>query len=196
MTKLLITRMNYYGFCPGVNGVKTGFTNEAGRCLVTSISRDGFDVITVVLGADTKNIRTKDSLKLIQYTYSNFTNINIAEVINEKFKIWADTTKINVTKAILPLDMKLGEHKYNKYAINRNDNITLDVTVSNSLIAPIKENTIVGEIIVKIGENILETISILSAIELKRKTPFEYLGIILSNYNVINNTLVTVFTTV
>ena len=38
----------------GVNGVKTGFTNGANRCLVTSVNRDGMNIITVVLGADTK----------------------------------------------------------------------------------------------------------------------------------------------
>lgn len=47
------------GYLESVNGVKTGFTNKAGRCLVTSSSRDGFDIITVVLGADTKKIRTR-----------------------------------------------------------------------------------------------------------------------------------------
>ena len=53
------------GYLNGVNGVKTGFTNGAGRCLITSVERDGFNIITVVLGADTKKIRTKDSINLI-----------------------------------------------------------------------------------------------------------------------------------
>lgn len=47
------------GYLQGVNGVKTGFTNNAGRCLVTSTSRNGHQIICVVLGADTKKIRTR-----------------------------------------------------------------------------------------------------------------------------------------
>ncbi len=43
----------------GVDGVKTGFTNNAGRCLVTSTTRNGHRIICVVLGADTKKIRTR-----------------------------------------------------------------------------------------------------------------------------------------
>lgn len=43
----------------GVDGVKTGFTNNAGRCLVTSTTRNGHQIICVVLGADTKKIRTR-----------------------------------------------------------------------------------------------------------------------------------------
>ncbi len=35
-------------------GVKTGFTNGAGRCLVTACKRNDLDIITIVLGADTK----------------------------------------------------------------------------------------------------------------------------------------------
>lgn len=43
----------------GVNGVKTGYTGLAGRCLVTSVKRDNFSIITIVLGADTKKQRTR-----------------------------------------------------------------------------------------------------------------------------------------
>lgn len=47
------------GALNGVDGVKTGFTNNAGRCLVTSTLRNGHRIICVVLGADTKKIRTR-----------------------------------------------------------------------------------------------------------------------------------------
>ena len=49
----------------GVDGVKTGFTNNAGRCLVTSTSRNGHRIICVVLGADTKKIRTRRDRKSV-----------------------------------------------------------------------------------------------------------------------------------
>ena len=55
------------GYLDGVNGVKTGFTNNAGRCLVTSVNRNNFQIITVVLQADTKKFRTSDSIKLIEH---------------------------------------------------------------------------------------------------------------------------------
>ena len=42
------------GVLNGVIGVKTGFTNGAGRCLVTETKRNDKDIITVILGADTK----------------------------------------------------------------------------------------------------------------------------------------------
>ena len=60
------------GNVSGVYGVKTGFTFEAGRCLVSSCKRDNLDIIIVVLGADTKKIRTSDSSKLINYIFYIF----------------------------------------------------------------------------------------------------------------------------
>ena len=63
------------GNIDGVYGVKTGFTFEAGRCLVSSCARNNLDIIVVVLGADTKSIRTKDSKNLINYIFSNYSYI-------------------------------------------------------------------------------------------------------------------------
>ena len=57
-SKTLNNTNELLGNLNGVYGVKTGFTNGANRCLVTSIKRDNLDVICVVLGADTKNYRT------------------------------------------------------------------------------------------------------------------------------------------
>ena len=58
---------------------------EPGRCLVTSVSRNDFNIITVVLGADTKKIRTQDSIKLINYAYKYYEPVNIREIVEEKF---------------------------------------------------------------------------------------------------------------
>ena len=64
------------------NGVKTGFTNDAGRCLVTSATNsDGWQLISVVLGCDTKNFRTQDSKKLLDYGFNNFEIVNIGNVL-------------------------------------------------------------------------------------------------------------------
>lgn len=73
------------GNLEGVYGVKTGFTFEAGRCLVSACKRNNLDIIVVVLGADTKKIRTKDSANLINYILNNFKYIDISSTINNAF---------------------------------------------------------------------------------------------------------------
>jgi len=50
----------------GCNGMKTGYTNAAGRTLVSSMSRDGHNVICIVLGSTTSRIFT-DSQRLLEY---------------------------------------------------------------------------------------------------------------------------------
>ncbi|MFM7182046.1 MAG: D-alanyl-D-alanine carboxypeptidase family protein [Verrucomicrobiales bacterium] len=57
-TNKLLTRV------PGCNGMKTGYTNAAGRCLVSSVARDGRLVIVVALGSDSKNIWNDSQLLL------------------------------------------------------------------------------------------------------------------------------------
>ena len=76
------------GNLDGVYGIKTGFTNGANRCLVTACKRNSMDIICVVLGADTKKFRTKDSISLIEYTFNTFEHINIEEFINKEFEKW------------------------------------------------------------------------------------------------------------
>lgn len=59
---------------PGVDGVKTGFTGQAGRCLVTSATHDGWRVITVVLNCPTRAVRAQASKTLLDYTFDNYKN--------------------------------------------------------------------------------------------------------------------------
>ena len=86
--KVISNTNELLGSLDGVYGVKTGFTNGAGRCLVTSCKRGELDIITIVLGADTKKIRTTDSINLINYAYKNYKVMNIENIINQKFEEW------------------------------------------------------------------------------------------------------------
>ncbi len=81
------------GYLEGVIGVKTGYTSKAGRCLVTAVNRDGFEIITVVLGADTKKIRTQDSIKLIEYIYKNYKQVNVEEMVKKEYEAWCKVNK-------------------------------------------------------------------------------------------------------
>ena len=97
----------------GVYGVKTGFTSNAGRCLVTSVKRKNMDLIIVVLMADTKNDRTKDTLKLIDYAYSEFRMENIEEKVREEFESWKNINedRIYIDRAREKIDTILRRNK-------------------------------------------------------------------------------------
>lgn len=59
-------------FVPGVDGLKTGWTNEAGYCLTSTMLKDNMRVIAVVMGCANVNLRTKDTMALLNYAYANF----------------------------------------------------------------------------------------------------------------------------
>lgn len=68
------------GTVPGVKGVKTGWTENAGECLVTVTERDGHTIITVVLGSED---RFGESKKLIDWAFANHRWEKIEEMSNE-----------------------------------------------------------------------------------------------------------------
>ena len=53
----------------GVDGLKTGHTEEAGYCLVASAERDGFRLISVVMGTVSEKSRELETTKLLQYGF-------------------------------------------------------------------------------------------------------------------------------
>ena len=172
----------------GVNGVKTGFTGDAGRCLVTSCKRGDLNIITVVLGADTKKFRTKDSIELIEYTYKNYTQINIKDRIQKEFEKWqkANESKITVIKGKQPQVKLQADYCYNfeLFPINKLelDNLKIQIECVKGLEAPIKQNTEAGKIHIILNEKEILTISIATAMEIERKDVLCYFKEIMGGY--------------
>ena len=165
------------GNLEGVNGVKTGFTNGAGRCLVTSVIRNSFNIITVVLGADTKKQRTSDSIKLIEYTYKNYELINLEQIIEEEFKNWRQINekRIKVYKGQENnLKIKLGKIEYKNYPVLKTEkqNITIDINSRFNIEAPIEQNKKIGEIKITLNTREIMKVDILNGKKIERKTIF------------------------
>ena len=60
-----------------VDGMKTGYTDAAGYCMVVSAERNGMRLVSVVLGAPSWNGRVSDSQALINYGYNFYENENV-----------------------------------------------------------------------------------------------------------------------
>lgn len=183
------------GYLDGVYGVKTGFTNKAGRCLVSAINREGLDIICVVLGADTKKTRTRDSVSLIEYVYKNYTVINLKQIIKEEFESWKLVNKkiIYVNKGEKEnVELKLEENKYNLYSIKNNNlnNVKIEINSIDYLNAPVEKNTIIGTLKILIENKEVGNIKILTSEKIKKKNIIDYFIIILkmsNGFKIINN---------
>jgi len=75
------------GFYPGADGVKTGYTGQAGRCLVCSATRNGQRLISVVLGCPTRTIRAESTRKILDYAFKNFKQYTLIKADEEIKKI-------------------------------------------------------------------------------------------------------------
>lgn len=184
------------GNLDGVYGVKTGFTNGANRCLVTSCKRENSDIICVVLGCDTKKDRTNDSIKLINYTFNNFTLKNLEEIIDSDFTLWNSEHKnsFQINKGIsnqLELYLDKSSIPYTSLAINNENinNITSYITFNAFFNAPLESNSQIGTLTLKINEIELFTINILNKNSINKKNIFNYLHSFFFQYpNIIETT--------
>lgn len=178
--KMIHNTNELLGNLNGVYGVKTGFTNGAGRCLVTACKRNDMDIITVIIGADTKKNRTLDSIQLIEYINKNYKIVDLKEIIEEKFLNWKrmNQKRININKGVQKeLELELEELSYEKMAIKnvQTDNIEIEISSLFHLEAPVLENTTIGNLKIKIGEEVIDVLNIYNKEEIKKKGIQDYL---------------------
>lgn len=175
------------GYLEGVYGVKTGFTNGAGRCLVTSVSRNGFDIIVVVLGADTKKFRTSDSIKLIEYIYKNYELVNLEAFVKEEFSSWEKISekRIKIYKGIKQkIQTKLGILGYKLYPLEKTkkNNIWVDINYKDYFEAPVEANRQIGNLTVGIDSEAIMEVEITNLNKIERKGVLDYFIELISKY--------------
>lgn len=74
-----------------VDGLKTGYTDAAGYCLVASAKRDGMRLISVVLGTKDEEARARESQKLLSYAFRYYRTHKLYQknVVMNTTKVWA-----------------------------------------------------------------------------------------------------------
>ena len=177
------------GYLDGVYGVKTGFTNGANRCLVTSCKRDNLDIICVVLGCDTKKDRTLDSTNLINYIFNNFSVVNLKNLIEKNFEDWEknSSTKFKIdkgTSSSLNLKLNFEEIPYENIAINNSNinNISTPIYTDFEFIAPLNEKAVIGKMDIYIDNTLFFSVNILNENKVERKDISYYLNNFTKNY--------------
>ncbi len=145
----------------GSNGVKTGYTKKAGRCLVSSCTRDGMTLISVVLNAPSM---WEDSQKLLNYGFENY---KIRTIIDE----------YNVCGVVAVNDGKQPEvelYTMKKFVYPMTEEEYMKVKVyydyPNVLNAPVGKEQIVGKVSIKLDNDLLfeENIYTINEVESQR----------------------------
>ena len=174
------------GNLEGVYGVKTGFTFNAGRCLVSSCKRGDMDIIVVVLGADTKKQRTLDSIKVINYIYNTFQYVDISDYINNSFAQYKNYYEKNVSlhKTTTTPNIQLASIENYTFPLKPNSGHLLDtnfyaLTTLSSTFRPCDK---IGCMTVFYEGKILATVDITLTNELKQNTWTHYFTKILREF--------------
>ena len=118
----------------GATGVKTGFTKNAGRCLVSSSERCGFEVVSVVLNCPNMWQRSEE---LLNYAYDNYNFVKLID--KNKFNY-----KLPDIKLQRYYKLKINEDCY--YPIKNDERISAEICLPKSLNFTPKNGQIIGEI--------------------------------------------------
>lgn len=185
ITKSIHNTNELLGYLPSVYGVKTGYTSQAGRCLISSAKNNSLDIIVIVFGADTKNIRTNDSIKLLNYTFDNYESINLSDLINKKYTEYLTSVLpyINVPKISTNISTYLEDNFPTYYPIKKEQLNSITISLSyNELEAPIYKDDTLATIDFFIENTKILSTNIYSSAYINKKQPLEYFKFFLYQY--------------
>ncbi len=132
--RYLYNKNKILGGFEGGNGIKTGYTRVAGRCLCSSATRNGMQVICVVLN---DHDWFNDSMSLMNKAFDEYSLVNITEKENFSGMINICGGKSEKCDIIIKNEIK--------YPIKANESIVCTYNVEKSICAPVKANQKVGE---------------------------------------------------
>ncbi len=144
-----------------VDGLKTGYTKEAGYCLTSTAIKNGMRLISVVMGEPDTETRSKETVELLDYGFAKYN----AKTIIDKGQI---VDKIKKEKSLKEINIITK----NKYSIIREKNkkigkITYKLKLNNIKI-PSKKNTKVGTLIIKENNKKVGYVDVVSKDDVKK----------------------------
>ena len=165
------------GNTQGVYGVKTGFTGNAGRCLITAVKRGNLDIIIVVLGAETKNIRTLDTQKIINYIFDNYEMVDTYELIQKYFNKEYLINNVKISKSVDKLSVGLEKIDRYMFPVKKSDINQIKINIYHlSLVeAPLSSGIKIGELRVIVDYKILYSLDIKLTDNISKKNYKNYM---------------------
>lgn len=140
-------------FYPGVDGLKTGFTNEAKYCLTATAQKDGMRAIAVVFGAPTSKARNAQVTKMLDYAFSQYQT-------HPMFKKGHPLGKAAISKGSKQMVNAVTSESVSLLTKKGEDikDVKQKITLNKSLKAPVEKGDKVGTLkLVKNGKVLAET---------------------------------------
>ena len=142
-------------FYNGATGLQTGFTSGAGYCLSASAQRDGMALIAVVMGCETSQKRTQACKSMLDYGFANFAVISAQ---------MPEDASVPVKLGTAPsVEARLGEGGSLLIDKAQKNGVTTEVTLEESVSAPVSQGQRIGTLVIKAGEQILSEVPLVAA---------------------------------
>jgi D-alanyl-D-alanine carboxypeptidase (penicillin-binding protein 5/6) len=155
---------------PGADGVKTGYTGKAGRCLVTSVTREGGRFISVVINSPSRYARALSSKLILDYAYNNYKTYTLMRA-GEIVRSIGVSKGIDNSVAVESMDevrMPLRKEEI--------DAMEMAVELPKIIDAPVYKNIEVGCVKFIINGEVIAKTQLKTCADVRRKTAREYLG--------------------
>lgn len=145
---------------PSVDGVKTGYTEEAGYCLVASALRDNMRLISVVMGAPGVNDRATETQTLLNYGFRFYEAHRLYEAKKPltEARVWQGKSS----------NLQLGpaEDVYVTIPRRRYKDLKASMSVDKKIVAPVAAGAALGNVTVKLGEETVANVPLVALQEI------------------------------
>ena len=159
----------------GIDGLKTGWTNQAGYCLVATKKANGMRIITVVMGAPTVEGRNADTVNLLNYVFANFEKQLISpkgSIVKTEENILMNPSVYNI---VLSQDIARMIEKKSEGGI-----LTYEIRIDKDKIQD-SDGKIIGKLYVYIDNKLYKTVDLELKEKVKKSNFLELLCSIFSN---------------
>lgn len=163
---------NHNSFLTMMDGAisgKTGFTGKAGYCYVGAVEREERTFVVALLACgwpNNKNYKWSDTRKLMEYGLENYTYRSVDEEIELPNVLVEDGIGENgelFEKAYVKLEVDYGNENYLSFLLREDEEIEIDITYKDNLIAPLKVGQSVGKVSYCLDGNVLKDYQIIVA---------------------------------
>ena len=141
-------------FYDGVDGLKTGYTEDAGYCMTATAEKDGMRIIAVVMGEETSKIRNQEVSEMLDYAFAQYKVINMLKNKSSLGKYRVENGKDEYVK-IVPLEEATVVRKKSE----KDGNLSYDIKLK-ALKAPLKIGDNVGTLTIKEDGNSVKTLNL------------------------------------
>ena len=141
-------------FYDGVDGLKTGFTDDAGYCMTATAEKDGMRIIAVVMGEETSKIRNQEVSEMLDYAFAQYKVINMLQNKNSLGKYRVENGKDEYVQVV-----PKGSATMVKKKSEKDGDVSYDIKL-NSLKAPLKVGDNVGTMVIKEDNNVVQSLNL------------------------------------